>query len=462
MKLTNLLIAAILLLTACTVKNKEVKPLPHLKVSENHRYLQDENGNPFFWLGDTGWLLFGKLSREEAADYLQDRADKGFNVIQIMVLHTLHYTNYYGDKALIDENVAKPLITEGSDFADAEQYDFWDHADYIIDLAAEKGLYVGLVPVWGSNVKSGGVTNNEAATYANWIANRYKDRSNVIWLNGGDIKGEDSLQIWNTIGAGIDEVVGDNQLITFHPRGRTTSSIWFQNEDWMDFNMFQSGHRNYEQDDTEWCFGEDNWRYVEHDLAMKPLMPTIDGEPSYEGIPQGLHDTLMPFWTDADVRRYAFWSVFAGAFGYTYGHSAVMQFYRPTDTGAAYGAKKYWNEAINDPGAGQMQYVKELMLSRSFLDRVPSQEMVLNSGEKYDYIAATSGKNWAMFYTYNGSDIKVNGDAISGNTITTSWFNPRTGEISDKEKIEKQKVMEFGCPGEKEDGNDWVLIIDFK
>lgn len=457
-----LIFIALALLVSCSPKKEVKETLPHLKVSNNHRYLQDENGNPFFWLGDTGWLLFGKLSREEADQYLQDRADKGFNVIQIMVLHTLHYQNYYGDKALIDENVAKPLVTEGSDFADSTQYDFWDHADYVIDLAAEKGLYVGLVPVWGSNVKSGGVTNEDAATYANWIANRYKDRSNVIWLNGGDIKGEDSIQIWNTIGTEIDKVVGENQLITFHPRGRTTSSIWFQNEKWMDFNMFQSGHRNYEQDDTEWCFGEDNWRYVQHDLAQKPLKPTIDGEPSYEGIPQGLHDTLMPYWTDSDVRRYAYWSVFAGAFGYTYGHSAVMQFYKYPETEGAYGAKKYWNEAINDPGAGQMQYVKDLMLLRSFFDRVPSQEMVLNSGEKYNYIAATSGKNWAMFYTYNSSDIKVNGDAINRNKITASWFNPRTGEVSGKEKIEKQKVMEFECPGEKENGNDWVLIIDFE
>ena len=40
-------------------QNKISKPWENgpLKVSENHRYLQHENGTPFFWLGDTGWLI---------------------------------------------------------------------------------------------------------------------------------------------------------------------------------------------------------------------------------------------------------------------------------------------------------------------------------------------------------------------------------------------------------------------
>lgn len=82
---------------------------------------------------------------------------------------------------------------------------------------------------------------------------------------------------------------------------------------------------------------EDNWRYVERSLAKTPMKPVLDGEPSYEKIPQGLHDPNEPLWQDFDCRRYAYWSVFAGAFGHTYGHNDIMQFYRP-GTGGAYGA----------------------------------------------------------------------------------------------------------------------------
>ena len=171
-----------------------------LKISANHRYFTDQNGNPFFWLGDTGWLLFSKLTREEAEQYLEDRRKKGFSVIQVMVLHTVAAKNVYGDSALIDKSVAHPLATDGNNFADAKQYDYWDHVDYIVDLAAKKGLYMAMVPIWGSNVKSGLVSREEAGVYANWLAERYRNRWNIIWLNGGDTKGSDSSQTWRIIG----------------------------------------------------------------------------------------------------------------------------------------------------------------------------------------------------------------------------------------------------------------------
>src|SRR5687768_18147324 len=60
-----------------------------LRVSENQRYLQTADGKPVFWLGDTAWELFHRLTREEAEKYLKNRADKGFTVIQAVVLAEL-------------------------------------------------------------------------------------------------------------------------------------------------------------------------------------------------------------------------------------------------------------------------------------------------------------------------------------------------------------------------------------
>jgi hypothetical protein len=40
--------------------------VPLLEVSANKRFFQTADGKPFFWLGDTGWLLFVKCNREEA------------------------------------------------------------------------------------------------------------------------------------------------------------------------------------------------------------------------------------------------------------------------------------------------------------------------------------------------------------------------------------------------------------
>ncbi len=457
------ILVILLLLAGGSCKQKlqsETKDLPALRVSENKRFLVDNGGNPFFWLGDTGWLLFSKLNREEVDKYLTSRAEKGFNVIQVMVLHSLDATNVYGDSALIGQNVANPLVTNGNDFKDPTQYDFWDNVDYVVDKAAEKGIYLGLVPVWGSNVKGGHVTRAEAAKYAKWLANRYKNQSNIVWLNGGDIRGSDSLAIWEIIGSTINKI-DTNHLITFHPFGRTSSSLWFQDEKWLDFNMFQSGHRRYDQDDTKWGFGEDNWRYVNHDYAMLPVKPTIDGEPSYEGIPQGLHDTLQPYWTDNDIRRYAYWSVFAGALGFTYGANSVMQFYKPTDNKPAYGAREYWFDGINQPGSEQMQYLKKLILSRPFLERIPDQSLISgNNGLKYNYLAATRGSNYAFIYNYTGRIIPVQMGKISGKKVMASWYNPTDGTKIEIGEFENKGTHKFDPPGEPADGNDWVLVID--
>ncbi len=83
--LSNLLLLAVLFSCAnIGPKQPEQDIFSHgkLKVSENKRFLQHEDGTPFFYLGDTAWELFHRLDKEESGKYLEDRAGKGFNVIQ--------------------------------------------------------------------------------------------------------------------------------------------------------------------------------------------------------------------------------------------------------------------------------------------------------------------------------------------------------------------------------------------
>ncbi len=131
MKITSWMYSAVHL-TACSLQpeNTTEERSSLLKVSENKRFLQKENGEPFFWLGDTGWLLFAKLSREEAEQYLEDRRQKGFNVIQVMVLHDItKAVNFYGDSALLNHQVDQPLTTPGNSPTVADEYDYWDHVE---------------------------------------------------------------------------------------------------------------------------------------------------------------------------------------------------------------------------------------------------------------------------------------------------------------------------------------------
>ncbi len=196
-------------------------------------------------------------------------------------------------------------------------------------------------------------------------------------------------------------------------------------------------------------------------MVKRRLKPTLDGEPSYEGIPQGLHDPAQPYWTDSDIRRYAYWSVFAGGCGFTYGHNAIMQFHKEGDKESSYGVKETWDTALNAPGASQMRYLKELMLSRSYFDRIPAQDLISGSqGEKYDYLAATRGKDYAFIYTCNGSVLNIDLGKTNLPGIKASWYNPRDGKFNDIGEFKAEGIKTFDPPGDRSPGNDWVLVLD--
>lgn len=392
------------------------KPWSHgrLVVSENHRFLKHEDGTPFFLLGETAWLMPQRLNRDEVKFYLQQCADAGFNMVQVQVLNELPSWNVYGHSS------------------DEEGY--WQHLDYIIEQAERQGIYLGLVAVWGSQVKSGRMTEERARQYGHFLAMRYKDRPNIIWLMGGDIEGDVHPEVWTAMATTIKSIDASH-LMTYHPRGRTTSARWWSGAAWIDFHCFQSGHRRYGQRNGDKYYPipdnseEDNWQYVDSTWTRDPQRPVIDDEPIYEGIPQGLHDGRQPRWQAPDVRRYAYWSVFAGSCGHTYGNNAIMQFYRP-GLPPAYSCQKPWWEALGDEGFHQMHHLKELMLRFPYFDRVPDQSLVVNNGEQYDRLMATRGTDYLLVYNCTGREMCLDLTKIRGGRKSLWWMEAATGRLT--------------------------------
>lgn len=430
----------------------------NLIVTENGRYLQHADGTPFFWLGDTAWLLLKRTTREQALTYLRDRNNKGYNVIQIMLVHDLDTENAYGRVPFRNLNLDQPDAEQT-----AEYTSYWAYVDEVIGMAEREGLYVALVPVWGSIVQHYGIEAKAAERYGEWLGNRYKDCPNVIWLNGGDIHGSDHMEVWLHMGRAIRKAAPDH-LMTFHPYGRTDSSEWFHNEAWLDFNMFQSGHRSYDQmeeDKPDTLVGEDNWRFVQTDWAKVPAKPTIDGEPSYEDIPHGLHFLDAPRWTADDVRRYAYWAVFAGAFGHTYGHNAVMQFHTEDKGVGAYGCTRSWTDALDDDGAKQMVHLKNLILARPYEERMPDRTAICGDpGERYNRLFVNLGTSHLMAYIYTGRTFNLRLGLFSGKRAAVWWFNPRTGESQSAGEVDNTGTHEFRPPAVSAQATDWVLVLD--
>ena len=84
-----------------------------LVVSEEGRYLKHENGTPFFWLGETGWLLPERLNRDEAEYYLEQCKRRGYNVIQVQTLNNVPSMNIYGQYSMIDGYNFKNINQKG-------------------------------------------------------------------------------------------------------------------------------------------------------------------------------------------------------------------------------------------------------------------------------------------------------------------------------------------------------------
>ncbi len=428
-----------------------------LTVSDNQRFLMHENGTPFFWQGETGWLLPERLDRAEAEWYLQRCREEGYNVVQIQVIDGVPAINIYGQPS-------HPLPT-----AKATGYGYWDHLDYIVDLAQQNGIYIGMVAIWGGLVKDGKLSVEEARKYGTFLANRYKNKPNIIWFMGGDIQGDIKPEVWNTLATSI-KAIDKNHLMTYHPRGRYTSAKWWSKAAWMDFHTFQSGHRKYGQrmgntdypipDNTE----EDNWMYVDSTWAYKPIKPVLDAEPSYEDIPMGLHDKNEPRWKACDVRRYAYWSVFAGSCGHTYGHNAIMQMLKPgypTSYGDA-GDVKTWYQGLNDPGFQQMKFLSQLILSLPYFDRIPDQSIIVENGKQYDRLIATRGNDYLLVYNYTSRNMKIDLTKIAGDRKNVWWMNAGTGNLRYLGEYES-KVLTFRPHKNGFGVEDGVLIaIDAK
>ncbi len=422
--------------------------LPPLRVSDDGRWFVHADGTPFFWLADTAWSIFVNLDRAEVERYLDARAAQGFTVIQAVAVFPQAGgpgPNRYGHDPLADGMT--PAVTEGSSPDDEAQYDYWDHVDFVVAAAAERGLRIGLLPVWADKQAGELVTTGNAGAYGEFLGRRYGDQ--VIWIMGGDSGADGVEDVWRTLAKGV--AVGANGrpdyaslLMTYHPRGDQTSAEWFHQDEWLSFNMLQGGH----------CRRWDNLLgLIEGNYAQTPPKPFLDGESIYEDHPI-CWKPEDGFSTEEDVRRNAYWSVFGGAAGHTYGHHAVWQFL--TDDGdASLGARGTWTAALDFPAGQQMRHLRALMESRPYLTRIPDQAVLASGG---DDVRATRDEqgSYLMAYPTEGAGFAVDTTVLTGTELRAWWFDPRTGTATDAGAVTKAPSVEFVPP----EGTDHVLVVD--
>jgi hypothetical protein len=421
-----------------------------IRVSDNRRFLVREDGTPFFYLADTVWALFQRLDRDDADYYLRDRAGKGFTVIQATALSEfdgLRVPNPYGELPLHDGDPMRPN--------DA----YFRHVDDVVDQAAALGLVVGLLPTWGDKVGplKWGIgpevfTPENAEPYGAFLGERYRDKP-IIWILGGDRIPETDRQkaIWRAMAAGIRRGDNGQHLITYHPLGVDSSSTYFHDEPWLDFNMLQSCHLAWDRD---------NYNLIAQDYARVPTKPCLDGEPNYEDMPMHMSPE-NGYFTAYDARKAAYWALFAGAHGHTYGANGVFQFWDGSQSDI-FKPRRPWREALALPGASQMVYARRLLESRPFLQRVPDQSLLVSDpGAGTDHIQATRANDgsYAFVYSASGQPFTIDLGKLSGRSVAASWYDPRTGAVQPAGNFPTESRRDFVPPTSGRD-NDWVLVLD--
>ena len=407
-------------------------PVPtKLKIDQSKRFLVRADGSPFVWIGDTFWL-FSKLTREQRLQLLDDRQSKGFNVVMIRV-------------GMGNKTVAEPIGFKGN-LEPIESH--FQEIDHLVAAANQRGMYIAIATGWWQIVRD--FDADSLYKFGKFIGDRYKDNDNIIWLGPGESGSHSRKQKLaahklKSLVKGIRDGDTGNKLLTLHAdfqRGTSLSNL----DNLIDFKNWQT---------SQWCCPtnlprKDNrnwtvWDAIAYDYQQSPIKPTFDGEAWYENTNLGGGTPAKPY----NIRRRAYFSIFAGGFGHSYGGSGVWD------------ATPNFSRALQFEGATQIGYLSQLLhaLGNDFLKLKPSQSIIV-SGQSSNYdrhIQATTANDgsYALVYTAGTSNFDLDLSLLSDESVSVIWFNPRTKALTHQSAVKRDTRVNFTTPGK----GDWVLVL---
>jgi hypothetical protein len=400
-------------------------PYP-LRVGPDHRHLVDQSGVPFLIQGDAPWSLICGLTREEEEQYLENRRQKGFNSIVVnLIEHQFH--------GPVDRYGEGPFTTPGDFSTPNEKY--FEHADWVIRKAAEKGIQVLLAPIylgyigtnegWVKEALANGPAKSKA--WGRYVGNRYRNFDNIVWIIGGDRNPDTAREDVDAVAEGIKEV-DTRHLFTAHCHPENSAVDQYKNDGWLDVNSTYTYSIVHEK--------------LLIDYNRTPTMPFFLIETIYEGE----HNA-----SEVQIRRQAYWAVLCGATGQVMGNRPIWLF----DPG--------WQAAMDGVGSQDMVRVHTLFTSRPWAELVPDQkhEVVVDGLGEFrglDYLAAarTQDGGTVIAYLPTTRSFTVDLSKVAGSEAQTWWYNPRTGKSQSAGKFATNGKKQFTPPGE----GDWVLVLD--
>jgi hypothetical protein len=448
-------------------------PAYPLKASANHRYLVDQNNQPFLMVGDAPQTLIANLSQAEAATYMADRRKFGINTLWINLL--CNYSDGCNKDATTIDGIS-PFIVSGDLSTPNPAY--FRRADEMIATAAANGIVVLLDPIetssWLDVLRSNGTV--KAFAYGQYLGNRYTDLPNIIWMHGND------FQTWRN--------TTDDALVQAVARGiRSADSNHIHT---VELNYLTSGSL----DDSSWAPLIDldaaytyfpTYAQVLNEYNRASFKPVFMIEANYEFE----HNLGTDGGSAENLRRQEYWTMLSGAAGQVYGSAHTWRL------------EPGWEAKLDTPGVRQLGYMKDLFYTLRWYDLVPDQAHVVVTAGYYGvagsigrfstYVGQSSGWEARIFHYFKRltglGNISTNTYAPAASTSDGSlvmaylptirpiavdmsklagpararWYDPTNGVYQDASDLPLPNAgsRSFTPPGTNSAGDgDWVLLLE--
>jgi uncharacterized protein YjdB len=409
-----------------------------LRVGPTSRYLVDQTGKPFLMVGDAGWSMIAQLSDQDADSYLASRQQNGFDLVLVNLLE-----HKFATHAPADIYNIRPFT--GANFTTPNP-DYFAHADYLIQDAAQKGMVVLLDPAyvgygcgsegWAAELKA--ATDADLTAWGQFLGARYAGYDNIIWVIGADAN-PTSCGVKTRLQALVNGIqqFDTRHLFTAHNQPESMAITPWAGATWLNVNNVYSYSTSlYNRDQTAY--------------RVTPTLPFFVIETAYE------NDDNHP--SAQALRAQMYWTVLSGGFGQVYGNCPLWYF--SAAPGSSFCGVGAWQNQLNSAGTINLKYAQKLFTERPWYLLVPDQAHAAltagyGSGSTYATAAAASDGSTLIAYLPSSRTVTVNGRSL-GSSMTAWWYSPATGTSTMIGTYSTSTNRSFTPPR----SGDWVLVVD--
>lgn len=445
----------------------------HLKISENGRYFEYNDGTPFFllagtlWAGNTVRCGLGENGNGPFFQYLLDRREKGFTAVLMQLFHGFGDYGYgrfpespgqrnEGGRPFID-GVVTNLNPRYFEYLDKRMRAVW-----------ELGLVAATPTAWFGKTADCKFGIEDAIRAGSHLRTRY-GAYNGLWALCGEYQYTFRDCGWTAgdidrFGRETQQRNPYNHPLSIHPSSQTAwpaphnvqSSKPFHDSDWLDHHWLQTGQSVNRLHNIVSRAAENR--------ALTPPKPVFCSEGYYERAedPQSGYHTRWQAWT----------AYLNGCAGFGHGAMGIWNFFDPEAPGGETGKQLGvpWQTAMQFPGPYSLRHAAAFFGQIEWWKLEPARDALRVDGEACPapsaedisppHAATVPGKLWAVYIPRGnaGREIAVRKGGLAG-AFDGRWYNPRTGEYADGDfRIEPGSEILPPRPAPADE--DWTALLE--